>query len=44
MVDGKLSPLKASVRPPMLDDDAECGGGEARSPNEEVRPCCAGAG
>lgn len=43
---GKLSPLNASVKPPMLDEAADCegGGGEARSPNEGVRSCCAGAG
>lgn len=28
----------------MLDDDVDGGGGEASSPNEGVRSCCAGAG
>lgn len=43
VVDGKLSPLKASVRPPMFDD---AGGavGEAMSPKELLRSCWAGAG
>lgn len=41
---GKLNPLNASVNPPMLDDDVDGGGGEASSPNEGVRSCCAGAG
>lgn len=41
---GKLNPLNASVKPPMLDDDVDGGGGEASSPNEGVRSCCAGAG
>lgn len=38
VVEGKLSPLKASVRPPMF-DAAEGGCGEARSPKELVRAC-----
>lgn len=42
VVEGKLSPLKASVRPPMF-DEAEGGAGEAMSPNELPRWCCAGA-
>lgn len=42
VVEGKLNPLNASVRPPI--EEADCGGGLARSPNEEVRSCCAGAG
>ena len=37
VVDGMLNPLKASVRPPMFEADAERGGGEAKSPNEDVR-------
>ena len=41
---GKLSPLKASVKLPRLDEDVDCGGGEARSPNEEVRSCAVGCG
>lgn len=37
VVDGKLSPLKASVKPPMF-GEADCGGpGEANSPKDEVR-------
>lgn len=43
VVEGKLSPLKASVRPP-IPDDADWGGGEAKSPNDGVRSCWAGAG
>lgn len=35
VVDGKLNPLNASVRPPT--EEADCGGGDARSPNEVVR-------
>lgn len=42
VVDGKLNPLKASVRPPMF-DEAEGGAGEAMSPKELPRWCCAGA-
>lgn len=41
VVEGKLNPLKASVRPPMF-DEAEGGAGEAMSPNELPRWCCAG--
>lgn len=37
--EGMLSPLKASVRPPMLEAD-EPGAGDAKSPNEDVRSCC----
>lgn len=36
VVDGKLSPLKASVSPPML-DEAEGAGGEAMVPKELPR-------
>lgn len=43
VVDGKLSPLKASVRPPMF-DDVEGAVGEAMSPKELVRSCWTGAG
>lgn len=43
VVEGKLSPLKASVKPPMLEDD-EGAWGEAISPNELFRSCCTGAG
>lgn len=38
VVEGKLSPLKASVRPPMF-DAVEEGGGEAKSPKELIRAC-----
>jgi hypothetical protein len=38
VVVGKLSPLNASVRPPMF-DVVEVAGGEARSPKELVRAC-----
>jgi hypothetical protein len=41
VVVGKLSPLKASVRPPIF-DEAEGGAGEAISPNELPRWCCTG--
>lgn len=41
--EGMLSPLKASVKPPMLEAD-EPGAGDARSPNEDVRSCCVVAG
>jgi hypothetical protein len=41
VVDGKLSPLKASVSPPKL-EDADCGAGDAKSPNEDWRSCCTG--
>lgn len=44
VVDGKLKPLKASVRPPMLEDDADWGVGDAKSPNDGVRSCWTGAG
>lgn len=44
VVDGKLSPLNASVSPPMFDDDGCGGGGEAISPKEGLRSCCGGAG
>lgn len=43
VVVGKLSPLKASVRPPMF-DDVEGAVGEAMSPKELVRSCWTGAG
>lgn len=43
VVEGKLRPLKASVRPPML-DDVEGAGGEAMSPKELFRSCWTGAG
>ena len=43
VVDGMLSPLKASVIAPIFEDE-EGGGGDAISPNEGVRWCCAGAG
>lgn len=42
VVVGKLSPLNASVRPPMFDDVE--GAGDARSPKELLRACGAGAG
>lgn len=42
LLDGKVNPLKASVRPPRFDDDWAAG--EARSLTDEVRSCCAGAG
>lgn len=35
-VAGKLSPLKASVNPPIFDED-DCGTGEAISPNDGFR-------
>lgn len=38
VAEGKLRPLKASVRPPMF-DAVEEGGGDARSPKELVRAC-----
>lgn len=38
VVDGKLSPLKASVRPPTF-DDVDGPVGEAMSPKELVRSC-----
>lgn len=41
VVDGKLSPLKASVRPPMFDVDGATD--EAMSPKELVRSCWTGA-
>lgn len=41
---GKLSPLKASVNPPKLDDDVDWAGSVVRSPKEDVRSCCTGAG
>lgn len=41
VVEGKLSPLKASVRPPMF-DEADGGAGDAMSPNELPRWCWAG--
>lgn len=41
-VDGKLSPLKASVKPPKFDDCCFAGG--ARSSKDEFRACCADAG
>lgn len=43
VVDGMLSPLKASVIAPIFEDE-EGGGGDAISPNEGVRWCWAGAG
>lgn len=43
VVDGKLSPLKASVRPPMF-EVVEGAVGEAMSPKELVRSCWTGAG
>lgn len=47
VVDGKLRPLKASVKPPMLDDDVDCGGGgdaiSPKSPKDGERSCWAGA-
>lgn len=42
-VAGKLNPLNASVNPP-IDDDDDCGAGEAISPNDGLRSCCGGAG
>lgn len=42
-VEGKLSPLKASVNPPIFDVVEEAGG-EARSPKELFRACWTGAG
>jgi hypothetical protein len=42
VVDGKLSPLKASVKPPMFEDEGACG--DAISPNELFRSCWTGAG
>lgn len=41
VVEGKLSPLNASVNPPKLEDD-DCGAGDAKSPNEDSRSCCTG--
>lgn len=41
VVEGKLSPLKASVSPPKL-EAADCGAGDAKSPNEDWRSCCTG--
>lgn len=43
VVDGKLRPLKASVKPPMFEDeDGACG--DAISPKELFRSCWTGAG
>lgn len=39
---GKLNPLKASVNPPIDEDD--CSVGEAISPKDGLRSCCGGAG
>lgn len=36
-MDGNDNPLNASVKPPMFDDDADGGGGEAMSPNDGWR-------
>lgn len=38
VADGKLRPLKASVRP----WDWDCGCGEVMLPKDEFRSCCAG--
>lgn len=43
VVEGKLSPLNASVNPPIFDVVEEAGG-DARSPKELVRACWTGAG
>lgn len=42
VVEGKLNPLKASVKPPMFEVEGPVG--EAMSPKELVRSCWAGAG
>lgn len=44
VVDGKLNPLKASVNPPMFEEDGWGGAGDAISPKEVLRSCCGGAG